>query len=211
MNYKAQFDGLIFDLDGTLWDSTQTIADAWNAAIEQLELKDVSLTRQDIRDTAGMPYNAIYDKLFPSLNNEQRQQLQAVAGKIELEYLQNRGGELYPELMETLELLCSKYRLFIVSNCQSGYIETFLRFFNLQPYFTDVACFGDKHLPKGENIKGIVHRNSLQRPVYIGDTQGDYDASVKAEVPFILAKYGFGNVQAEVDEIEQFSDLKAFV
>ncbi|TPE41073.1 HAD family hydrolase [Pontibacter mangrovi] len=207
----TSYDGLIFDLDGTLWDSTQTIADAWNTAIGQFDFLNLTLSQQDIRNIAGMPYDAIYDKLFPGLGTEERQQLQQRAAKLELAYLQEKGGELYEGLQETLEVLQTRYRLFIVSNCQSGYIETFLQFYDLQNYFTDIACYGDQRLPKGENIRSIVQRHDLQQPVYIGDTQGDYEASQQASVPFILARYGFGKVQAKVPEINRFSDLQALI
>lgn len=205
------YDGLIFDLDGTLWDSTQTIADAWNAAIAQFDFVDQQLSRQDIRNIAGMPYDAIYDKLFPGLGASERQQLQQVAARLELQYLREKGGELYPSLRETLERLQPNYSLFIVSNCQSGYIETFLEFYDLQAYFTDIACYGDRSLSKAENIQAVVQRHNLQRPVYVGDTQGDYDASVKAGVPFILADYGFGQVQAEVQQLRAFADLQEMI
>lgn len=205
------YDGLIFDLDGTLWDSTQTIADAWNAAIAQFDFVDITLTREDISGIAGMAYDAIYEKLFPSISVEQRRELQQTAANMELEYLHRKGGELYPALKETLESLQQKYKLFIVSNCQSGYIEAFLQYYSLQPYFTDIACYGDQSLPKSENIRAVVQRNNLQNPVYIGDTQGDYDASQGAQVPFILASYGFGEVQAEVPRISSLSDLQKLV
>ncbi len=207
----TRYDSLIFDLDGTLWDSTQTIADAWNEASSQFNFVDLHLTRQDIRNIAGMPYDEIYQKLFPDLNLEQREQLQGKAARLELAYLQERGGELYPQLQETLELLQTAYNLFIVSNCQSGYIETFLQYYNLQSYFTDIACYGDQSLPKSENIRAVVQRHNLQRPVYIGDTQGDYAASVQAGVPFILARYGFGKVEAEVPGIDALTELQELV
>lgn len=207
----TRYDGLIFDLDGTLWDSTQTIAEAWNAASAQFDFVDLTLTQEDIRGIAGMPYDAIYQKLFPGLSQEQRQQLQQTAARLELQYLQERGGELYPHLQEMLELLQSTYKLFIVSNCQSGYIETFLQHFDLQAYFTDIACYGDQRLPKSENIRAVVQRHHLQRPVYIGDTQGDYSASEQAGVPFILARYGFGTVEARVPGIASLAELQELV
>lgn len=86
-----------------------------------------------------------------------------------------------------------------------------MQYFDLQPYFTDIACYGDQSLPKSENIRAVVQRHNLQQPVYIGDTQGDYSASVQAGVPFILARYGFGEVQAEVEQIERLSDLQKLV
>lgn len=201
-------DGIIFDLDGTLWDCTPAIAEAWNEAIDQFDFVEKKLTADDIRNVAGMPHDAIYDKLFPELSSEQRRELQKVSDKLQMENLKEKGGELYPQVEETLEQLQKKHRLFIVSNCQVGYIDNFLEFHKLQHFFTDHACFGDKNKPKGENIKDVVQRNNLKSAVYVGDTKGDYEASLVAEVPFVFAKYGFGEVAADVQSIATFADLK---
>ena len=90
--------------------------------------------------------------------------------------------------------LAKTYDLYIVSNCQCGYIEQFLRKTQLEAYIKDIECFGNTGKNKGENIRLLVKRNSLKAPVYIGDTKGDCDASKEAGVPFIFASYGFGNV-----------------
>ena len=37
-------DGIIFDVDGTLWDSTEIVAGAWNQAIIEEGITDVHLT-----------------------------------------------------------------------------------------------------------------------------------------------------------------------
>lgn len=39
-----------------------------------------------------------------------------------------------------------------------------------------------------------MERNHLQDVVYVGDTSGDFDACQKADVPFIYASYGFGDI-----------------
>lgn len=208
---KDKLDSIIFDLDGTLWDSTSTIAAAWQAAIDQLNFVDRSITAEDVRAIAGMQYDAIYDKLFPDLKGKEREQLQALCAKLELELLHEQGGKLYPELESTLAYLQSKYKLAIVSNCQSGYIEAFLKHHHLQSFFTDHECYGTRSKPKADNICEIVKRNELQQPVYIGDTTGDYDASRKAQVPFIFAAYGFGEVAADVIQFEKLADLKDFL
>ncbi|GAB3203762.1 phosphoglycolate phosphatase [Pontibacter aydingkolensis] len=205
---KSTLDSIIFDLDGTLWDSTETIAIAWQKALDQLGMSDKSITAETVRGLAGMPYDAIYDKLFPDLKGEKREKLKQLCARLELETLQERGGVLYPEVKETLEFLKGKYKLAIVSNCQSGYIETFLEHHSLHAYFTDHECYGNKGMSKGENIREVVSRNNLQQAVYIGDTTGDYEASQIAQVPFILAAYGFGTVEVEVESIKQFADLK---
>ncbi len=52
-----------------------------------------------------------------------------------------------------------------------------------------------------------MERNSLDRAVYVGDTQGDLDASDSAGVPFIHAAYGFGTVNKEVPAVNSFSGI----
>lgn len=204
-----KYDGLIFDLDGTLWDSTASVAKAWQAAKVKVGYVNEDVTQADVQGIAGMAYDAIYEKLFPSLSEEQRKAFMKVSAKEELEYMHAYGGILYDELEDTLQYLQTKYKLFIVSNCQTGYIEAFLKFHNMEQYFEDHQCFGTKNRPKDENIRDVVERNNLKSPVYIGDTLGDYKASVGANVPFIFASYGFGSVESgQVATIEKFSDLK---
>lgn len=201
-------DSLIFDLDGTLWDSTERVAKAWQTAIDRLGNVREPLTAADVASIAGLPYNVIYQRLFPSLSDAQHQELKEVCAKEELLQLKECGGNLYEDLEDTLGYLKEKYRLFIVSNCQSGYIEAFLEYHGLQVYFQDIECFGNTERSKGENIREIIRRNNLKSPVYIGDTQGDLEASRKSGVPFIYARYGFGQPQEYDQSIERLRELK---
>jgi len=208
ISLKNKFDSIIFDLDGTLWDSTGNVALAWQEAINQVDYVDEVMTREKVRSITGMAYNVIFDKLFPDLDTEQRAELMTICAKSELEILHTKGGELYPALDETLLYLAAKYKLFIVSNCQSGYIEVFLKISQMAHYFTGHQCYGTKGNPKAENIKDIVNDYHLAAPVYIGDTMGDYDAATKAGVPFIFADYGFGVVdKGQVATISAFGEL----
>ena len=94
--------------------------------------------------------------------------------------------------------------MFIVSNCQSGYIELFLKKTGLAPYVTDTECFGDTGMKKAENIRLVVARNGLQQPVYVGDTKGD-------GVPFVHAVYGFGRAVQPEAVIETFPKLLTLI
>jgi phosphoglycolate phosphatase len=202
----SKFDSIIFDLDGTLWDSTATIALAWQQALSNIGLQK-SITADTVRGLAGMPYDAIYDELFPEVESAKRDELKKLCARLELEVLRTHGGVLYPDVKEVLSLLKQKHKLAIVSNCQSGYIETFLEHHQMHAYFSDYECYGNKGLSKAQNIKDVVTRSEFRKPVYIGDTTGDYEASQKAKVPFILAGYGFGKVDTEVKRIDKFTDL----
>ena len=62
-------------------------------------------------------------------------------------------------------------------------------------------------MPKGENIALIIERNHLERGIYVGDIQADYEAAVAAGADFIHAAYGFGKVEADVPKLQAFREL----
>lgn len=209
--------GVILDMDGTLWDSSEGVAKAWDAQAKAFGHPEVTITRDDIIGVMGNPMDVVAEKLFPMILGDERAKLQKACEEYENQYLREHGGNLYPEVIETFKNLREDgYFLYIVSNCQSGYIEAFLEFYNI-PYGTDddlisdIECFGNNLLSKGENICLVVERNNLDRAVYVGDIQSDYDSTCEAGIPFIHAKYGFGEIDAEVPAINEFKELSTVI
>lgn len=199
--------GLIFDMDGTLWDSSANVAKSWTQAVKNMGYDRPDITKEDIMGVMGLTMEDIADRLFADLNKEKRMELLEACCALENSYLEEHGGELYPALEETLKILKEKYHLYIVSNCQSGYIEAFLAFYGFGGYFDDFECYGNNLKSKGENIALLAKRNQLEDAYYIGDIQGDYDATMEAGLKFIHAAYGFGKVDAKVPELEAFCRL----
>ena len=199
--------GLIFDMDGTLWDSSANVALSWTEKIKELGYERPDITQQDIMGVMGLTMDKIADKLFGDLSKDERMKLLQLCCDNENDYLRRHGGILYPDLEDTFIRLKEKYSLFIVSNCQSGYIETFLEYYGFGKYFDDIECYGNNLKEKGDNIALIVKRNNLGKAYYIGDIQGDYDATMKAGINFIHAAYGFGTINETVPELEKFSAL----
>lgn len=193
--FKNKFDSIIFDLDGTLWDSTGNVATAWEEARKQVDFVPEQITQERVRSVTGTAYDVIFEILLPDLTIEERNQFKAICAKSEIDTLHAKGGDMYPGLTAAIKYLAEKYKLYIVSNCQSGYIETFFDHSPVTEYFSGHQCYGTKGLPKAENIKDIVNDHQLQSPVYVGDTNGDRDSAAKAGVPFIFANYGFGVVE----------------
>ena len=200
-------DSIIFDLDGTLWDPIDTVLSAWNNVIRNNKQIISELTRKDFEGTMGLQMNEISRKLFPALSYMERQQLVKVCCELEQPFIEKYGGVLYPNVENVLKELSQKYKLYIVSNCQDGYIESFYKYHKLEKYFLDFESHGRTTMSKGENIKLVIDRNNLLNPVYIGDTEGDLNASRFAKIPFIFAKYGFGQVSQYDNEIESFDEL----
>lgn len=207
-----KFDSIIFDLDGTLWDSSETITKAWQAAMQKADFMDEVMTQERVRSITGMTYDKIFETLFPYLDTAQRAEVQRLCSVSELEILHKEGGRLYPKLPETLAYLGRKYKLYIVSNCQNGYIELFLDLNNMHEHFLAHQCYGTKGNPKADNIRDIVNDHHLKAPVYVGDTMGDYNAATEAGVPFIFCSYGFGKVESgQIATINFFEELKGIL
>lgn len=199
--------GIIFDMDGTLWDSAEQVAKSWNIAAAGIGY-EYNITTEDIMAVMGKPMDELADIIFKQKDIEVRNKLLQVCGDYENEYLRINGGTLYPELRTTMEKLREMgYHLYIVSNCQSGYIEAFLDHYEFHDLFEDIECFGNNKLQKNENISLIVNRNNLDKAVYVGDIQGDYNATTKAGLPFIHAAYGFGTIDTEVPAIKELAEL----
>lgn len=199
--------GIIFDMDGTLWDSADGVAKSWTQVVQKEYRKDMVITEQDIKRVMGKTMDVIGDIFFPDITPEERKKLVGKCGDWENEYLRRNGGKLFPELEDTLKKLKEQYHLYIVSNCQSGYIEAFLDYYNFEHYFEDIECYGNNEKSKGDNIRLVMDRNGLEQTIYVGDIQGDYDATMQAGAVFIHAKYGFGTISAKVAEIGTFRDL----
>ena len=199
-------DGILFDLDGTLWDATCPVYDSWK---EYLTGQGIPFphTREEVTACMGLPMDAFFARLYPDMPKARQDDLREKVLGYENQYIEKTGGILYPMLKETLEKLKEKAPLMIVSNCQKGYIEAFFKAHDTQQYFTDWECFGGTGLLKAENIALVVERNHLKAPVYVGDVQGDADASHKADVPIVWAAYGFGEIRDAEARIDAFEEL----
>lgn len=200
-------DSIIFDLDGTLWDPTMVVVKAWNNVLNKHKQIQRELTKEEIQGVQGLQVEEIGKKLFPHIKEDLRKDILSECCELECEYLERYGGNLFGSVEEALEKLSYKYKLFIVSNCQDGYIETFYKYHKLDKYFIDYENPGRTGLTKGENIKLIMKRNHLLNPVYIGDTEGDQKAAEMAGIPFIYAEYGFGVANRFDDSIKTFDEL----
>ncbi len=202
-------DSIIFDMDGTLWDSTQEVAVAFNKVLQENypEVTD-EVTAERLKGLFGLPLEVIGVRLFQSVTEEKAIKLIAECCEYENEYLAEHGAPLYEGLEEALKILSEKYKLFIVSNCQEGYVQCFFQANpHLEKYFTDYEYPGRSGKLKADNIKMVVERNGLKQPIYVGDTAGDANAAKEAGVPFVFARYGFGEVENYDDVIDSLQEL----
>lgn len=202
-----QVESLIFDMDGTLWDSAANVARSWSEVIKKQPDMHTEITESDIKGVMGLPMDAIAVRLFGDYTPERQSEIMDACGNYENEYLRIHGGKLYDGVEDTLRQLAEGHRLFIVSNCQSGYIEAFLEHYGFGKYFKDILCWGDTRKSKGESIRILMDKNEISDAAYVGDIQGDCDSARFAGIKFIHAAYGFGKVDDKDAEIKSFCEL----
>lgn len=188
----------ILDIDGTLWDTTEIVAKAWNDATEDVGLGETLgrfVTADMLKKEFGKPMDVIIDDLYPGQDQETRDRLMVSIKHHEQEQVGSCTKDLsYPDVVSTLKRLAGDNGLYIVSNCQDGYIPLVMRKLGITDLISDYESFGATGLLKADNIKLVVERNGLDpnETYYIGDTRGDYESATEAGVRFIYAAYGFG-------------------
>lgn len=200
-------DSIIFDVDGTLWDSTPICAEAYNITTIAAEGYNPHVTAEQLQGLFGQLLSDIAKVVFPESSPQRQQELIELCVEEEHRLLLQCEPPIYPGIEETLRELSKKYRLFIVSNCEAGYIELFLQVTGFGPYIEGHLCPGDTGNAKAENIQQIIKDYHLTSPVYVGDTDGDHTATKTAGIPFVFASYGFGKVSNPDYTITCLKDL----
>lgn len=206
------YESLIFDIDGTIWDSRSVVADGYNAQLAKEGLSHLSVTVETLTALFGKTSEAIADILFDSLPQPERVSLIKRCMHSEDDYLERYANKdmAYPKVIETVKALSRKYRLFIVSNCETGYPQRCMETLGLSDCFQGTLCYGQTLTSKGQTILALMKEYNIQSCAYIGDTQGDYEATLEANIPFIWASYGFGTpagFDAKIDSIDELLNM----
>ncbi len=198
------FDSYIFDMDGTLWDAVDSYCAIWNRTLADCHVDAPAVTREVLVPLMGAPLDHMY-RIFIG-DRADYASFMRVLEENERTMMPVLGGRLYPGVRHTLETLAGRARLFMVSNCQADGLPNFVRYCNLEGLFTDLLSYGSTGLDKEMNIRHLIERYSLERPVYVGDTSGDLHSAHAAGIPFAWAAYGFGRDVAgydyKLDDIE---------
>lgn len=203
-------EGIIFDLDGTLWEVTDRTYESVNKITKMHNLKEV--TYETICSVFGLNKEEAARLYFPYLNIEESIKLIDEIAVININNLKEYGGNVYKNLEDVLKTMKKDYELFIVSNTgHKEYIEAFLISSKLGKYFTDYVAASELNITKAEGIRKIIKEYELDKYVYVGDTKKDLESTIEAKVPFIQAKYGYGKDLKTEYAIEEIKELPEIV
>ena len=203
-----KYESLIFDIDGTLWDSRALVAEGYNIQLKAEGLDHLCVTAEDLKPLFGKVMTEIADAMLASIPESARYDLMDRCMKTENDYLfENECNIGYPKIKQTMAELAKKHRLFIVSNAQCGYPQLCIDKLGLGEYVQGHMCFGDTGTSKGKTIRTLMAKHNIENCIYIGDTQGDYEATVEAGIPFLWCSYGFGTPEGYEAKIDAFEEL----
>ncbi len=199
-------DSLIFDMDGTLWNATESYARIWNATCRDFGI-EANFKGADLEHYMGMSIESIMRHLLgKDLTVEHSEFLNRLSEKEDL-MMPSLGGVLYPGVKECLEKLHGKYRLLMLSNCSSRGLVNFVNYTATGHLFDGLLTQGERPVSKAENLRYMAGKYSLKSPAYVGDTQADCDQAHEADVPFVYAAWGFGSCHNAEWQFSTIDDL----
>lgn len=202
------YDAIIFDIDGTLWNACAASSMGWNTGLSKLRINK-SVTPKQIEGVAGHPFEDCIEILLPGLKDEYPQLLE-ILNDSEIEAVIFEGGVFYEGVIDGIKKLSRSNKIFLVSNCQDWYLKLFLEFSGLEDYLIDYDCNGVSGQHKNEMLSNIKSKYALKKPVYIGDTEGDEAACKIANIDFIHVTYGFGSSKNNIVNFDSFNSLVAY-
>ena len=146
---NKEIDAIIFDLDGTLWNTVDSCLKATSFVKEEHSDITRDVTKEQIESAMGKTSDEIVNIYYGYLPREKGEEYANEAFNKNVDNLLKEGGTLYPNTRDTIIKLSKKYKLYIVSNCVKGYIESFLNTSGLKDYFSDYESYGNTLLSKG--------------------------------------------------------------
>ena len=185
---------IVFDLDGTLIDSRQDLADAANALIVE-------------RGGSPLPVEAVTGMVGEGAALLVRRALTAAGLEPDLETALSRFLELYderllvhtrlyPGTIEALEAIAPRATLAVLTNKPQRPTETILRGLRLDGYFSHViggdTAFGRKPDPAALRHLMTAAGASVDDTVLVGDSAIDLRTARAAGVRICMVRYGFG-------------------
>ncbi len=190
---------LAFDVDGTLYDCTEIVADAFQEGIrryKEYSPDEIDVpSKESIVAVLGQPVDLIFKTLFPTLDAEGLLRMNDLCTDTLIEFIIDGGGSLIGGVHATLERLFSEgYMILIASNGRLEYIEAILSATGISRFVSlPIITIDGIITSKGEIIK--YYRDNISNDnllIMIGDRRSDRIAAEENNIPFVGCNFGHG-------------------
>ncbi|MFK0446797.1 HAD family hydrolase [Campylobacter jejuni] len=184
---------ILFDLDGTLIDSTDAILNSFQGAFKALGL--TSKNNEEIKNLIGYPLEQMFRMLYPDKVNLSKEFVLAYREIYAQIYLEQTT--LLPKAKEALELGSEIADLGIVTTKGGKFTPILLYYLGVKKFFKTLITLEDVTNPKPSSepiILALKRLNKTQENAYmIGDTILDIQAAISANITPLALTCGYGN------------------
>lgn len=188
---------LLFDLDGTITDSFDSVANSYIYALSFFGINIEDKAR--LRSAMGPP---LKDYFMDSFGLSAADADEAVRKYRERYTVYNTlENKLYPDIKVVLEGLKSKgFKLILATSKPEDFAVKILKYFDIFDCFHDVcgASFDESRSEKEDVLNYLIEKNNitdLNYAVMIGDRKYDLEAAASLGIDAIGVLYGYGDIE----------------
>lgn len=185
-----RYDLVIFDLDGTLLDTSPGIFGSVRYAEKMMNLEPIDNTL--LNGFVGPPPLSMYKEIY-GLSDADAMKATLAHRKYGMENAIYEAKE-YPGMREVLETLKAKHVKLAVATLKKQKIaETILDNFSMREFFDCIVGMddGETHTKK-KTIEKAKKTVEVLNALMVGDSLYDYEGAMQSRTDFIGVLYGFG-------------------
>ncbi|MBR3511607.1 MAG: HAD hydrolase-like protein [Clostridia bacterium] len=183
---------VIFDLDGSLWDTSQAILTVTNLILKNYGKEEITIDA--VNQSFGLPIEQKLELLLPEFKRSDAIKIYGqIMATVQKLLDTGKGVKVFNGVKPILKDLSSRYKLGIISQNSEKYVKSFINLTKTLDYFEDYIGIADYNLDKTQAIMRLRQNNNVAHVIYVGAKELDRDAARDALVPFLHARYRYSN------------------
>ncbi|MFB6367155.1 HAD family hydrolase [Paenibacillus elgii] len=216
---KRTPEAMIFDLDGTLFQTETLLLPAYHATFEQLRAEGLfqgeTPDEKHILSGLGMLLEHIWQLVMPDVDVTVHRRADELLLKLQVEGMARGEGKLYDGVADTLrELRRRGVRLFIASNGLEAYVKGVIRHQGLEPLFEVGGLYSAGEYAtrsKVDLVRQLLDKHGIANAWMVGDRSSDVEAGHANGLFVVGCDYAGFRKEGELDQadvrIADFRDL----
>lgn len=192
-----KYNCVIFDLDGTLMDTSIGVLKSVKYTIDKMKFEELS--EEELRLFIGPPIQNSFRNKYRLDDNKTNEAALMFRNSYKEKFLYD--AEVYPGVIELLSYLRSNNILTMVATYKrEDYTLMLLEHFGLNKYFDFIKGSDmEGQLTKTDIVNLCIEKSGQNKDniVLIGDTKHDELGAKEAKIDFIAVTYGFGFKKGE--------------
>ncbi|AEI39816.1 HAD family hydrolase [Paenibacillus mucilaginosus] len=210
MTARTMPEAMIFDVDGTLFQTETLLLPAYHATFDRLRSEGLYVgetpPEQYILGSLGMLLEHIWQQVIPESDVAVHRRADELLLHYQVEGMARGEGLLYEGVAETLkELRARGIRLFTASNGLEGYVKGVIRAQGLEPLFESGGLFSaGEHSTRSkvDLVRKLLDQYGIRSAWMVGDRSSDVEAGHANGLFVVGCDYAGFRKEGELDEAD---------